>query len=65
MTTAMHQNNATMVISRTQIFTLAAGDYLEVNYMMDNVNGFLNYTAAAGSVPALPASTLSITRTHG
>jgi hypothetical protein len=65
MTTAMHQNNATMVTSRTQIFTLAAGDYLEVNYMMDNINGFLNYTAASGSVPALPASTLSITRTHG
>jgi len=65
MTTAMHQNNATMVTSRTQIFTLAAGDYFEVNYMMDNINGFLNYTAASGSVPALPASTLSITRTHG
>jgi len=65
MTTALHQNNATMVTSRTQVFTLAAGDYLEVNWMTDNTNGFLNYTAAASPRPALPASTLSITRLHG
>ena len=65
MATALHQNNATLVTSRTQVFTLAAGDYLEVNWMVDNVNGFLNYTAAASHRPALPASTLSITRLHG
>jgi len=65
MTTALHQNNATVVTSRTQIFTLAAGDYLEVNYMIDNTNGFLNYTAASSPVPAIPASTLAITRLHG
>ena len=65
MTTALHQNNATVIVSRTQIFTVAAGDYAEVNYMIDSTSGFLNYTAAASPVPALPASTLSITRTHG
>ena len=65
MTTALHQNNATVVTSRTQVFTLAAGDYLEVNWMVDNTSGFLNYTAAASPRPALPASTLSITRLHG
>jgi len=65
MTTALHQNNATLVTSRTQVFTLAAGDYLEVNWMVDNTSGFLNYTAAASPRPALPASTLSITRLHG
>ena len=65
MTTALHQNNATVVTSRTQIFTLAAGDYLEVNYMIDNTSGFLNYTAASSPVPAIPASTLAITRLHG
>jgi hypothetical protein len=64
MTTALHQNNATVVISRTQIFTVAANDYLEVNYMIDNTDGFLNYTAASSPVPAIPSSTLSITRTH-
>jgi len=65
MTTALHQNNATLVTSRTQIFTLAANDYLEVNYMIDNTQGFLNYTAASSPVPAIPASTLAITRLHG
>ena len=65
MATALHQNNATLVTSRTQIFTVAAGDYLEVNYMFDSTSGFLNYTAAASPVPAIPASTLSITRLHG
>ena len=65
MTTALHQNNATLVISRAQIFTVTAGQYLEVNYMIDNTAGFLNYTAASSPVPALPASTLSITRVHG
>jgi len=65
MTTALHQNNATLVTSRTQIFTVAAGDYLEVNYMIDSTQGFLNYTAASSPVPAIPASTLAITRLHG
>ena len=65
MTTALHQNNATLITSRTQVFTVAANDYLEVNWMVDNVNGFLNATAAASPVPNIPASTLSITRLHG
>ena len=65
LTTALHQNNATLVTSRTQIFTVAANDYLEVNYMIDSTNGFLNYTAASSPVPAIPASTLAITRLHG
>jgi len=65
MTTALHQNNATLVTSRTQIFTVAANDYIEVNWMVDSTNGFLNATAAASPVPNIPASTLSITRLHG
>lgn len=65
MTTALHQNNATLVTSRAQIFTVAANDYLEVNWMVDSTSGFLNATAAASPVPNIPASTLSITRLHG
>ena len=65
MTTALHQNHATVVVSRSQIFTVTAGSYVEVNYMIDSTSGFLNYTAASSPVPALPASTLSITRLHG
>jgi hypothetical protein len=65
MAAALHQNNATLVTSRTQVFTFAAGDYLEVNFMVDSTSGFLNHTAAVSPRPALPASTLSITRLHG
>ena len=65
MTTALHQNNATLITSRTQVFTVAANDYLEVSWMVDNTDGFLNATAAASPVPNIPASTLSITRLHG
>lgn len=65
MTTALHQNNATLITSRTQVFTVSANDYLEVNWMVDNTAGFLNATAAASPVPNIPASTLSITRLHG
>ena len=61
----IHNNGGTLVTSRTQIFTLAANDYLEVNYMIDSTSGFLNYTAASSPVPAIPASTLAITRLHG
>ena len=39
MTTALHQNNATLVAARTQVFTVAASDYLEVNWMVDNTAG--------------------------
>jgi hypothetical protein len=65
MTTALHQNNATLVTARTQVFTVAANDYLEVNWMVDSTDGFLNATAASAPVPNIPASTLSITRLHG
>ena len=65
MTTALHQNNATLVTARTQVFTVSANDYLEVNWMTDSTSGFLNATAASAPVPNIPASTLSITRLHG
>tara|TARA_R110001606_G_scaffold269909_1_gene418406 strand:+ start:1577 stop:2203 length:627 start_codon:yes stop_codon:yes gene_type:complete len=65
MTTALHQNNATLVTARTQVFTVSANDYLEVNWMVDSTSGFINATAAASPVPNIPASTLSITRLHG
>ena len=65
MTKSLHQNHANVVASRTQVFTVAANDYLEVNWMVDNTHGFLNATAASSPVPNIPSSTLSITRLHG
>lgn len=61
----LHNNNATLVISRSQLFTVNAGDYLEAMWSTDNTSGFLNAVAATSYAPAAPASTISITRVAG
>ena len=65
MKNALHQNNAVLVVSRSAIFDLAAGDYLEVMWAVDTVTGTLKPTAATAFAPAAPASTITITRLHG
>jgi len=65
MKNALHQNGATLVVSRSSIFDLNAGDYLEVMWAVDSTNGFLDATAATAFAPAAPASTIAITRLHG
>lgn len=63
---SLHQNNATLVASRSSIFTVADSGYLEVMYAFsDATHGKLEHTAATSFAPATPASTLSITRVHG
>jgi hypothetical protein len=61
----LHNNNATLVISRSQLFTVNAGDYLEAMWSTDSTSGFLNAVAATSYAPAAPASTISITRVAG
>lgn len=61
---ALHQNNATTVVSRATTFTVSAGDYLEAAWAVDNTNGFLDAVAATGYAPAAPAATIGITRLH-
>jgi hypothetical protein len=65
MKNALHQNNAVLVVSRSAIFDLAAGDYLEVMWAVDTVTGTLKPTAATAFAPDAPASTITITRLHG
>lgn len=65
MKNALHQNGATLVVSRAAKFDVSAGDYLQVMWAVDSTNGFLDATAAASPIPASPASTLAITRMHG
>ena len=65
MKTALHQNNAVLVISRSAIFEFDAGDYLEAMWAVDSTNGSLHATAATAFAPAAPASTIAITRLHG
>ena len=62
MQNTLHQNGATMIVSRTQIFNVNAGDYLEAYWATDNTNGSLQHHAANAFSPATPASTLAISR---
>ena len=64
MKSALHQNNAVLVISRSAIFNLNAGDYLEAMWAADSTNGFLHSTAATAFAPSAPSSTIAITRLH-
>jgi hypothetical protein len=65
MKNALHQNGAVLVVSRSAIFDVEAGQYLEAMWAVDNTNGFLSASAATAFAPAAPASTIAITRLHG
>lgn len=65
MKNALHQNGSVLVVSRSAIFDLNAGDYLEAMWAVDSTTGFLDATAATAFAPAAPASTIAITRLHG
>lgn len=60
--TNLHQNNATNVVSRTAIFSVSAGDHLEVMWAVDSTSGYLHATAATAYAPSAPSTSLSITR---
>lgn len=62
---SLHQNDATVVVSRSAKFDVSAGDYLQVMWAVDSTSGFLDASAAASPIPAAPATTLHITRMHG
>jgi len=64
MQNTLHQNNATMIVSRTQIFNVNAGDYLEAYWATDRTNGSLQHHAANAFAPATPAATLAISRVN-
>ena len=65
MKNALHQNGSVLVVSRSAIFTFAAGDYLEAMWAVDSTSGYLDAATATAFAPAAPASTISITRLHG
>lgn len=58
----LHQNDASFVVSRSAIFNMTAGDYLEVMWATDSTSGFLEAAAATAYAPAAPSTSLSITR---
>ena len=59
---SLHDNGATTVVSRTAIFSVSAGDVLNVMWATTSTNGSLKAHAATGYAPAAPSVTLSIHR---
>ena len=64
MKNSLHQNGATLVVSRSAKFDVNAGDYLEVMTAVDNTSGSLQ-SFTQGLAPNTPSATLAITRVHG
>lgn len=62
---SLHNNGATTVVSRTAIFSVSAGDVLNVMWATDSTNGLLKAHAATAYAPASPSVTLMITRVQG
>lgn len=62
MVASLHNNGATTVVARTSIFTVAAGDVLNVMWATDSTAGYLEAHAATAYAPASPSVTLSISR---
>ena len=64
----LHQNDASLVVSRSAVFQVSAGDYLEVMWAISSTSGLLRAEAATTvgvegfDSPAAPATSLSITR---
>jgi hypothetical protein len=59
---SLHNNGATMVASRSAIFSVAAGDVLNVMWAVSRLDGYLHAHAATAYAPAAPSATLAITR---
>lgn len=59
---SLHNNGATLVVSRTAIFSFAAGDVLNVMWATDSTSGYLHAHVATAYAPAAPSVTVVITR---
>jgi hypothetical protein len=62
MVASLHNNGATIVVSRDSIFQFNAGDYLEAMWATTSTNGSLSAHAATAYAPASPSATMAISR---
>jgi hypothetical protein len=62
MVASLHNNGATIVVSRDSIFEFAADDYLEAMWATTSTNGSLLAHAATAYAPASPSATMAISR---
>lgn len=59
---SLHNNGATITVSRTAIFNFAAGDVLNAMWATDSTSGSLKAHAATAYAPAAPSVTIAINR---
>lgn len=59
---SLHNNGATLVVSRTALIEMSALNVLEVMWATDNTNGYLQAHASTAYAPASPSITLNIRR---
>lgn len=59
---SLHNNGATITVSRTAIFNFAAGDVLNAMWATDSTNGLLKAHSSTSYAPAAPSVTLAINR---
>jgi hypothetical protein len=57
-------NNGYLVVSLNEVFSLLAGDFIEVMYASDNTNISIATVAATAFAPAAPAALLAVTQTE-
>ena len=62
MVASLHNNGATIVVSRDAIFQFSVGDYLEAMWATDSTSGILEAHAATAYAPASPSATMAISR---
>ena len=62
MVASLHNNGATIVVSRDSIFQFAANDYLEAMWATTSTSGSLLAHAATAYAPASPSATMAISR---
>ena len=60
MVTTLHSNGDKKIASRSGVFDVNAGDYLQSMFAVDSTNGSLSTTAATAFSPASPSVTLSV-----
>lgn len=62
MVASLHNNGATIVVSRDSIFQFSAGDYLEAMWATTSTSGSLLAHTATAYAPASPSATMAISR---
>lgn len=64
MKSTIHTNAETTVLSRTALFDITAGDYLEAMYEADSTAITLEAAPAGTNAPATPSVIMAVTRIH-